>query len=176
MRTGLVAEFGTSEELLRAIADLRALGYTRLDAFTPYPIKGAAEALGLPRSRLNWLVFVFGIGGAGLAYLLQWFCNAYDYPLNVGGRPLHSAPTFIPIAFEMGVLCAAVSGIVLFFIAAGLPELYSPVFDVEGFERASLDRFWLGVDERDPAFDSEALTRALAESGAIRVDFAGARR
>jgi hypothetical protein len=176
MRTGILAEFRTPEELLHAIGDLRALGYKRLDAFTPYPFKAAEDALRLPRSKLNWLVFGFGMAGAAIAYLIQWYCNAYDYPLNVGGRPLHSAPTFIPITFEMGVLAASVGGIVLFFIAAGLPELYNPVFDVEGFERASLDRFWLGVDARDPAFDPEALSRALSELGAIRVAFAKARR
>ncbi len=176
MRTGMLAEFETPEELLRRIGDLRARGYRRLDAFTPYPVKGLTEALGLPRSKLNWLVFGFGMAGAAVAYLVQWFCNAYDYPLNVGGRPLHSAPAFIPIAFEMGVLSAAVSGIVLFLLTARLPELYSPLFDVAGFERASLDRFWLGVDERDPAFDREALARALSELGAIRVAFAEERR
>ena len=175
MRTGILAEFRTPEELIRAIVELRARRYKRLDAFTPYPMKAVLDALGLPRSKLNWLVFASGIAGAGLAYLIQWYANAYDYPLDVGGRPLHSAPSFIPITFEMGVLSAAVAGIVSFFIVARLPELYSPLFDVEGFERASIDRFWLGVDQRDPAFDPEALSRILTELGALYIAYAGAR-
>jgi hypothetical protein len=175
MRTGLVAEFRTPEEMLHALRGLRARGYTELDAFTPYPVKGAAEALGLGRSKLNWIVFALGISGAGSAYLLEWYCNAYDYPINVGGRPLHSAPAFIPISFEMGVLAAALGGLFLFFLSAGLPELSSPVFDVEGFERASIDRFWAFVDERDPSFYPERAERDLNELGALRVASAGAR-
>jgi hypothetical protein len=176
MRVGFLAEFGTPAEMLRAIGELRRRGYRRLDAFTPYPIKGAEQALGLSRSRLPWIVGPLAFGGAGLAYLIQLFCNAYDYPLNVGGRPLHSAPAFIPITFETGVLTAAIVGVVAFLLLSGLPELYSPLADVEGFERASRDRFWVGVDERDPRFDPVQVERDLRDLGPLRVARAGWRR
>jgi hypothetical protein len=176
MQQGILAEFQTPEELVDALVALRSGGYRRLDAFTPYPLRAAEEALRLGRSWLSWPVLLFGILGAAGAYLIQWWCNAYDYPLNVGGRPPHSAPAFIPITFEMAVLSAAVGGLVLFFVTSGLPELYSPVFDVPGFERASIDRFWVFVDERDPAFDPAAVERELRALGALQVAYAEARR
>jgi hypothetical protein len=176
MRTGLLAEFGTPEEMLRAIHDLRGRGYRRLDAFTPYPVPGVERALDLRRSPLTWIVFPIAMLGAGLAYLVQLWCNAYDYPLNVGGRPLHSAPAFIPITFETAVLTASVTGVLVFLLLSGLPELHSPVADVEGFWRASIDRFWVGVDDRDPRFDGAELVRVFRGLGAISVGQAQTRR
>jgi hypothetical protein len=175
MRTGLLAEFGTPEEMLHAIHDLRGRGYRRLDAFTPYPVPGVERALDLRRSPLTWIVFPIAMLGAGLAYLVQLWCNAYDYPINVGGRPLHSAPAFIPITFESGVLVASLAGVFLFLLLSGLPRLYAPVADVEGFERASIDRFWVGVDDRDPQFLAGELERELRELGALSVGVARTR-
>lgn len=176
MERGILAEFRTPEELIEAIALLRAGGYRKLDAFTPYPLHEVEEALHLRRSWLSWPVLLFGITGAAAAYFIQWWCNAYDYPLNVGGRPPHSVPAFIPITFEMAVLSAALGGLALFFLASRLPELYSPVFDVPGFERASIDRFWVFVDERDRAFDPAAIERELLAFGALQVAYARGRQ
>ena len=176
MRAGVLGEFTTPEAMIAAIVGLRDRGYRRLDAFSPYPVHGAEEAAGMQRSPLDWIVFPFPLVGAGVAYLLQWYCNAHDYPLNVGGRPPHSAPAFIPITFEMGVLTAALVGMIVYLALTGLPELWSPVFEVEGFERASIDRFWVGVDAGDPRFDRAAVEQAFAELGASRISWAGARR
>ncbi len=175
MRAGVLGELMTPEAMVAAIVGLRARGYRRIDAFSPYPVHGAEEAAEMKRSRIDWIVFPFALAGAGAAYLLQWYCNAFDYPLNVGGRPLHSAPAFIPITFEMGVLTAAIVGLIVYFALTGLPELWSPVFEVEGFERASIDRFWVGVDAGDPRFDRAAVEQALVELGAARVAWAGPR-
>jgi hypothetical protein len=169
MRTGHMAEFLTPEEMVAAIRALRRRGYERIDAFSPYPVKGAEQALGLPRSPLTWIIFPIAMAGAGLAYLFQWFCNAHDYPINVGGRPLNSAPAFIPITFETGVLTASISGVVIFLVLCKLPELYAPIFDVEGFGRASVDRFWVGIDDRDPRFDEAQMKRELRELGAASI-------
>jgi hypothetical protein len=173
MRRGILAEFVAPEELLRAIVELRRLGYRDLDAFTPYPVREAEDALGHDRSPINWLVLPFALAGASAAYAIQWWCNAYDYPLDVGGRPPHSVPMFVPITFEMGVLAAAVGGICVLFALSGLPELYSPIFAAEGFESATQDRFWVGVDVADPAFDRAKLEDALLTLGASKVRFAG---
>src|SRR5262249_53577773 len=132
VNTGIVAEFETAEALLHALHELHRRGYRRLDAFTPYPVKGMEEAMGLRRSPLCWIVFPIAIVGAGLAYLVQLFCNAYDYPINVGGRPLNSAPAFIPITFESGVLAASLGGCFVFLLLTGLPQLHAPVADVPG--------------------------------------------
>ena len=176
MRAGVLGEFATPEAMVAALVGLRDRGYQRLDAFSPYPVHGAEEAAGMERSPLGWIVFPFALGGAATAYLLQWYCNAFDYPLNVGGRPPHSAPAFIPITFEMGVLTASVVGLIAYFVLTGLPELWSPVFEIEGFERASIDRFWVGVDVRDPRFEGAEVEQALAELGALRIGRAGVRR
>ncbi len=168
MEAGILAELETPEALIAAARALRARGYRRIEAFTPYPVKGLDAALGQGRSRLSWLILGFGLLGAGAAYLIQLACNL-DYPLDVGGRPLHSAPAFIPITFEMGVLGAALSGVLGFFLWARLPRLHSPLFDVPGFERASLDRFWIGVDERDAGFNPDRVERDLKAFGPLRV-------
>ena len=111
MRTGLLAEFETPEELLRAIEALHAKGYRNMDAFTPYPFHGLEEALRIRRSGINLVVGPIAIFLAIMAYGVQWFCNAYNYPLNVGGRPPHSPLTNVPITFETGVLWASLLGI-----------------------------------------------------------------
>ncbi len=169
MYAGLVAEFVTPEAMIAAARALREKGYRRLDTFSPYPVHGAERALGLRRSRLGWILFPIGFAGAGLGYLVQLYCNGYDYPLDVGGRPLNSAPAYIPITFESGVLATSLAGFLVFLILTRLPELWAPVFDVEGFERASIDRFWVGVDVRDPMYNPVQLERDFAELGAIRV-------
>ncbi len=172
MRTGLLAEFDGPDALLHAVRHLRARGYKRLDAFTPYPVRGVEQAMGLPRSRINWIVFPIAMAGAGLGYLIQLFCNAHDYPINVGGRPLFSLPAFIPITFETGVLTASIGGVLVLLLLCRLPELHAPVFDVDGFARASIDRFWLGVDDHDPLFDRLDLERSFHDLGALRVALA----
>jgi len=166
-----MAEFDAPEPLARALVELRRRGYRRVDAFTPYPLKAIDDALGLERSPISWLLLPIWTVAAAGAYLVQWWCNAYDYPIDVGGRPPHSPPAFIPITFEMGILGAALGAILLFLVLAGLPELYHPVFSMEGFERASDDRFFLGVDARDPAFDASELIKELSKLGALRVRF-----
>jgi hypothetical protein len=173
MKRGILAEFEAPEPMTRAILELRQLGYRDLDAFSPYPVKEAEDALGSKRSPINWMVLPFALSGAGLALLVQWWCNAYDYPLNVGGRPLFSLPAWVPIIFEMGVLGASLGGFLLLMILCGLPELSSPIFSADGFDSASNDRFWVGVDARDPAFDGGKLRVELLALGATRVSYAG---
>jgi Protein of unknown function (DUF3341) len=103
---------------------------------------------------------------------VQWWCNAYDYPLDVGGRPLHSAPAFIPITFESAVLAASLTGFFAMIVLSGLPRLHHPVFGIDGFERASVDRFWIGVERADPCFD-ETVREELSAAGALRCERVG---
>ena len=169
---GLVAEFDTQEHLLEAIARLRADGYLQLDAFVPYPVKGLEQALGLRRSGLNWLAFTAGLFGACFAFWLQWLVNHRLYPINIGGRPSFAIPVFIIITFETMVLFAGVTSFVSLFWVCRLPRLAHPLFAVEGFESASLDRFWLGVNADDPTFDPEGTEAKLLAIGAARVEMA----
>lgn len=165
----LMAEFASGEALLAGLRALQSRGVTRLEAFTPYEVEGLQELVGVRRSRLTWIALAAGLLFGGGAYLLQWWINVVDYPLDIGGRPHHSAPAFIPIAFEMTVLFAALAALVSALALGGLPRLWHPVFEVEGFERATIDRFWLAVGEGDSGLDLARDPVALEAAGALRV-------
>ena len=165
MRSGLVAEFDSPDALERAYERLRNDGYTRLETWTPYALKGVVARM--PPSVVPWVMLVAGLVGGALGYLVQWWCNGIDFPIDVGGRPLQSAPAFIPITFESAVLASSVTGFLVMLGLCGLPRLHHPVFEIDGFERASVDRFWIGVDDADPRFDP-ALPEQLTGMGALR--------
>jgi hypothetical protein len=169
MKLGIMAEFGTAEALLLAVSRLRELGLRKLDAYTPYPLREIEPLLEIKRSYIPKVVLAMGLLGATLAYTLQWWCAAVSYPLNVGGRPLHSAPAFIPITFETTVLFAAGTSFLLALHAAGLPRLHHPVFEVEGFESASIDGYWVAIGADDPKLDTRLAERELADAGAKRI-------
>lgn len=160
---GLMAEFETPEALLRAARRVREQGYDHLDAYTPFPVEGLAETIGFTKNRMPLVVLLGGLFGASLGYFMLWYVNVVSYPLNVGGRPFHSWPAFIPITFELGVLFAAFAGIIGLMVLNRLPKPYHPVFNVKQFERASQDRFFLCVEAADPQFDPEQ-TRSLLRS------------
>lgn len=152
---GLMAEFEKSERLLQATRAAREAGYIKIDAYTPLPIEGLDEALSVRRTRLPSIVLCGGIIGAVAGYLLQYYTSAIDYPLNVGGRPYLSWPSFIPITFELTILFAALSAAIGMFALNGLPRPYHPVFNVERFTSASRDRFFLCIEASDPRFTSD---------------------
>ncbi|HEU4700088.1 MAG TPA: DUF3341 domain-containing protein [Gemmatimonadales bacterium] len=177
MREGLLAEFMEPGALERARAALRARGYERLEAYSPYPLEAASigfspvggPAPGRLRSRLTAVVFLGGLLGAVAAYLVQLYANVWHYPMNIGARPVHAIPAFIVPSFEGMVIGAAFAGFFGLLIALRLPEPWHPVFDIPDFERATRDRYWLGVDRRDRHFDWDATARLLAEGGPLRV-------
>ncbi len=166
---GLMAEFETPEALLDAAHAAREAGYARLDAFAPYPVKGLAEAIGFRRNRVPLFVLLGGLLGAGGAFLMQWYPNVIDYPLNVGGRPLNSWPSFVPVTFELTVLLAAFAALISMLALNGLPQPYHPTFNVLAFERASQDRFFLLVEADDPRFDPEETIRFLEDQTPLAV-------
>lgn len=168
MKRWVLGEFGSPERLLEVARALRERGFVRLDAHTPFPVEGLAEVLELKASRLPALGLLAGLGGAAGAYLVQWFTQAVDWPLNVGGRPLHSAPAFIPITFETGVLSAA--GAVFFglFVVCGLPRVTHPVFELESFRSASVDGFWISV-ALEESTQPETVAEVLRTLGAAQV-------
>lgn len=169
IQEGYLAEFITAKDLLAAANSVRQIGYTRLDAFTPYPIKGLEESLGLERSPLAWIVFPIAALGAGGGFLLQWFCNAISYPINVGGRPLNSWPASIPITFEAGVLTAGVFAFLVFLFLNRYPEPWNPIFAIHGFDRSTIDRFFLVIDRYDPIFEPRLTSKALLSTNPLRV-------
>ncbi len=150
---GLLAEFSSAGELVTATRAARKAGFTKIDAYSPLPLEELFEALGLHKSRLPLIVLIGGIVGACAGYGLAYWTSVIDYPINVGGRPFHSWPAFIPITFETTVLFAAFSAVLGMLALNGLPQLYHPVFNVSRFAVASKDRFFLLIEAVDPEFD-----------------------
>jgi hypothetical protein len=159
---GLMAEFVTPEQILEATRRALQQGYRRMDAYAPYAVEELAEELDLPRTRVPFVVLMGGLVGAGAGFFMQYWAMAVDYPLNVGGRPYNSWPVFIPVAFELMVLVAALATILGMFFLNGLPQPYHPVFNVPRFARASQDRFFLCIEAIDPHFDLERTREFLA--------------
>ena len=159
---GLMAEFERPEDILHAARMAWQAGYRELDAYAPYPVKGLARALGMRRSRIPSIVLIGGLAGGAVGFFMQYWSMAYDYPLNVGGRPHNSWPVFVPIAFELLVLVASFSAFLGMLFLNGLPQLHHPVFNVPGFERASQDRFFLCIEATDPQFDRETTAGFLS--------------
>jgi hypothetical protein len=158
---GLLAEFETAEQLIEACRQTTAAGYTVVDAYSPFPIAEVPDALGFRRASMSAVMFIGGCVGAASGFLMQLWCNAHNYPLNVAGRPLNSWPSFIPITFEMMVLTASMTGVFGLLAACGLPMLYHPVFNVPRFALASRDRFFLLIASNDPKFDPTATREFL---------------
>jgi hypothetical protein len=150
-----MAEFDKPEALLAATRRAYEEGYRKMDAYTPYPIEELSEALGFRRNRLPLIVLIGGLLGAIGGYGLMYWTSVIDYPINVGGRPFNSWPSFIPITFETTVLIASLSAVLGLLALNGLPMPNHPVFNTPNFEMASRDRFFLCIEADDPRFDHE---------------------
>jgi hypothetical protein len=160
---GMMVSFDNPDALIEAAGAARKAGYRSIDAYSPYPVEGLSEALELRTTRLPLVVLAGGLLGAAGAYFMQYYASVIDYPLNVGGRPLHSWPAFIPITFELTILVAAVFAVLGMLALNGLPEPYHPVFNVPEFELASRSHFFLTIESDDPQFDMNE-TRQFLES------------
>ena len=160
---GLMAEFEDPGAVVAAAERTYAEGYRRIDAYSPYPIEALSEAIGVHSTKVPLLVLIGGIFGFLGGYLMHYYVHVIDYPLNVGGRPYHSWPAFIPVTFETTVLGAALAAVFGMLALNGLPEPYHPVFNAPNFALASRDRFFLLIEAADPKFDREA-TRSFLQS------------
>jgi hypothetical protein len=166
---GVVAEFETPDALLSACHRAHKAGYRLMDAYTPYPIEEVAEAIGFKKTQVPLLTLCGGILGGLSGYLLQYWVNVSAFPLNVGGRPLHSWPPFIIITFEMTILFAGITAVVGMLTLNGLPQPYHPIFNHPRFSAASRDRFFLCIEAADPKFSLDETTQFLQATDAVDV-------
>ena len=166
---GVLAEFGTPKTLLVAAQMAYAEGYRKMDAYSPYPIDGLAEAIGFEKTRVPLVVLIGGIIGGGTAYGMQYYSAVWDYPLNVGGRPLHSWPAFIPITFELTILGAALACVFGMLALNGLPRLHHPIFNTPGFTAGNASHAFLCISAINTAYDPAKAADLLRQAGAQNV-------
>ena len=159
---GLMAEFDDPSSLVAATERAHREGYRCMDAYSPFPIEELHEALGARHTRLPLIVLIGGLCGCIGGYALQYWSSVMAYPLNIGGKPLHSWPAFIPVTFECTILVAALSAVLGMLALNGLPQPYHPVFNVPRFALASRNRFFLCIESADPKFDLEHTREFLA--------------
>ncbi|MCL4767768.1 MAG: DUF3341 domain-containing protein [Hyphomicrobiaceae bacterium] len=167
---GIMAEFETADRLIRATRAARQAGYRQMDAFAPFPMGEVSAVLGHKTKLVPVIAAVAALVGGGLTYLSQYWMNAIDYPLNVGGRPLNSWPAFIPATIIVSALWLAAAALLTMLIRCRLPRLNHPVFEVPGFERASVDRFFLCVLAGDPAYEPRDVAALLERHGAVAIN------
>ena len=164
---GLIAEFDSPEALLEAAHRVFAAGFRKIDAYSPFPVDGLAEAIGFHYTRIPMIVLIGGIIGCLGGFYLQYWVAAIDYPINIGGRPFNSWPSFIPVTFELTILIASLFAFFGVLALNRLPMPYHPVFNVERFELASRNRFFLCIEAVDSKFELERTRRFLDEIGSL---------
>ena len=163
---GILAEFDTPEDIIEASKKAYDAGFRKMDAYAPFPVEGLSEAIGFHKTRLPLIVLCGGIIGGMAGYFMMYYSAVHHYPLNIGGRPLHSWPAFIPITFECTVLGAVLSTVLGMLALNGLPEPYHPVFSSPRFELASRSHFFLCIEADDQKFDVTNTATFLESIGA----------
>ena len=166
---GLMAEFDNPTAAVAAARRVQEEGYTKIDAFSPYPVEELSEAIGVHKTYMPHVVLAGGILGGTVGYLMQYYLHVHYYAINVGGKPFHSWPAFIPVTFEMTVLGAGLFAVFGMLAMNGLPEPYHPVFNAPNFALASRDRFFVLVESTDPKFDRERTAEFLRTLNAREV-------
>lgn len=166
---GVVGEFDTPEAVIDAANAAREAGYKKMDAYTPFPVTGLDEALGMTNTRLGWVVLFMGITGGLTAFAVQYFANAVYYPLNIGGKPLNAWPNFIIITFECTILFAAFTAGLFMLARNGLPKPYHSIFNTPNFDAATRDHFFLCIEATDEQFDVAEVRSFMQAQGPLRV-------
>lgn len=166
---GLMAEFDTVDEVITAARKVYGAGYRKIDAYSPFPLEELSEAIGFHHNGVPLICLIGGLLGGTAAYVLQWWINIKGYPVNIGGRPLHSWPAFIVVTFEMTILFSGLSAVFGMLALNGLPQPYHPVFNVPQFDAASKDKFFIVIFSSDKKYDPESTREFLEGLGPTSV-------
>ena len=166
---GLLAEFDREEDLMDAVHAAYHADYRHMDAYSPFPLHGLAEAMGVRKTWVPFFTLIGGLSGALLGFGMQYFAMVIHTPYDIGGKPLNSWPSFIPITFEMAILIGAISALGSMLLLNGLPQPYHPVFNGKRFERASNDGFFLCIEERDGQYDPTETRKFLEAQRPVEV-------
>lgn len=167
---GVLAEFETPSTLYHACEAVRDHGFVKWDAHTPFPVHGLENAMGIGRSHVPWLALVGGLTGAAGAFALQAWVSTSAYEMVISGKPMLSWQAFVPVTFEVGVLCGAAGALIGMLALSLLPRHHHPLFGSARFERFSDDRFFISIESGDPQFDPEKCSAMLRELGASHVE------
>jgi len=167
---GVLAEFRTPGQLLHAAEKVREAGYRRWDVYSPFPVHGMSEAMGLKPSRVSWLMGFAAAAGAGGAFALQYWTSAVDYQIVVDGKPLGAWEPFTPVVFELGVLFAGFAAVFGMLALNGLPKWFHPLFTKERFLRSSDDGLFIAIEADDPRFEPEETSRFLESVGGGNIE------
>lgn len=168
---GIVGQFTRPEDLIRAGRELHhGMGYKKLDAYSPFPIHGIDDAIGVPASKLGFFVFGCGLFGIANAIFMIWYTSSVDYPLVIGGKPLFAWEFSIPVMFELTVLLSAFGAVFGMLFLNGLPRFYHPAFNYERFGTSTDDKYLLLVEASDPRFDVVRVREAMSEAGAVHTE------
>lgn len=157
-----LAQYDTSAKVLHAAEKVRKAGYTKFDAHSPFPVHGMDAAMGLPDSRVGWVVFFCGLVGVSSAYLMMWWMGGVDYPLVIGGKPGFTLPSSVPIMFELMVLLASFGALFAMLHFNNLPRHHHPIFESDTFRASTDDMFFISIEAEDPKFDL-AETKSILE-------------
>lgn len=167
---GIAAEFENPDQLLHAARRAKEAGYSRMDTYSPIPIHGMSDVIGFRDERVPLFMFLGGVVGAFSGFFLQTYTNVWDYPFQVGGKPLIGYPAWVPVTFECTVLFSALTGVFSMILLNGLPKPYDPMFNMASFARASQDRFFLCIEAKDPNFSLTDTMRFMENLGAVNVE------
>lgn len=166
---GVLAEYDSPSAVYEACKKIKSEGFKRFDSYTPFPVHGLDKAMGLGPSYLPWLVLIAGSSGAILALWFMIWASAYDYPLNIGGKPLFSIPAFIPITFEVTVLFSGLTAVFGMLVLNRLPTYYHPLFNIRNFAKVTDDSFFVMIESRDKKFDTNKVSEFLKNTHAKSV-------
>jgi hypothetical protein len=167
---GVLAEFPSPKTIFSACEGVRDEGYRHWDAHTPFPVHNLDKAMGVPASKVPWIVLAMALFGMAAGYTLQWWTTAVDYPVMIAGKPFVAWPAWVPVTFELTILFGAFGAVFGMFGLNRLPTLHHPIFNSERFEGASDDKFFISIEARDPLYDAKKTKKLLQKLGATHVE------